>query len=137
MSKANRKYIIALSICFTGLILLQWLSPKPINWKLSYMKKDKIPYGTSALNDVLQEIFPGQKISTQNVPIYNALNGNEINNCNYIIINQTFQPDKLDTRELLNFVGKGNFQSINNNAEGKFELDPLLKCDLVSKDTIK
>ena len=130
MSKANRKYIIALSICFTGLILLQWLSPKPINWKLSYMKKDKIPYGTSALNDVLQEIFPGQKISTQNVPIYNALNGNEINNCNYIIINQTFQPDKLDTRELLNFVGKGNSVFIAANYfSGKFADTLKIKTD--------
>ena len=130
MSKANRKYIIALSICFIGLILLQWLSPKPINWKLSYMKKDKIPYGTSALNDALPSIFPAQKISTQNVPIYNALKGNEINNCNYIFINQTFQPDKLDTRELLNFVGKGNSVFIAANYfSGKFADTLKIKTD--------
>ncbi len=44
---------------------------------------------------------------------------------------------KIPEGQAIYFVGKGNFQSINNNAEGKFELDPLVKCDLVSKDTIK
>jgi len=108
MSKGNRRYIIILTICFVGLILLQVLSPKPIDWRLSYMKKDKVPYGTSALHDALSGIFPVQSINIKNVPVYNSLKGNEINNCNYIFINQSFSPDKLDTRELLNFVGRGN-----------------------------
>ncbi len=108
MSKGNRRYIIILTICFVGLILLQVLSPKPIDWRLSYMKKDKVPYGTSALHDALSGIFPGQSINIMNVPVYNSLKGNEINNSNYIFINQSFSPDKLDTRELLNFVGRGN-----------------------------
>ncbi len=108
MFKGNRRYIIILTICFTALILLQILSPKPIDWRLSYMKKDKIPYGTSALHDALPGIFPAQTIRNQNVPVYNSIKGNEANNCNYIFINQSFAPDKLDTRELLNFVKRGN-----------------------------
>ncbi len=111
MFKGNRKYIIVLTLCFVALILLQLLAPKPIDWRLSYMQNDKRPFGTSALSEALPALFSEQTISTKNVPLYNALKGNEINNnnnSNYIIINQNFNPDKLDTRELLNFISRGN-----------------------------
>lgn len=108
MFKGNRKYIVFLAICFTALIVLQLLSPKPINWNLSYMKRDKIPYGTSALSSVLPALFPAQQITDKQVPAYNSLKGISEINRNYIFINQSFEPDKLDTRELLRFVEKGN-----------------------------
>jgi hypothetical protein len=108
MFKGNKKYIFILTLCFTVLILLQVLTPKPLNWNPSYMKKDKVPFGTFALYEALPGIFPGQTISAETFPIYNSLVGKEIAHSNYIIINNTFQPDKLDTRELLAFARKGN-----------------------------
>ena len=108
MFKGNKKYIFILSLCFTGLILLQVLAPKPINWNQTFMKKDNIPFGTSALFDALPGIFPGQKINSETFPIYNTLNEKGLTHCNYIIINNAFQPDKLDTRELLEFAKNGN-----------------------------
>jgi hypothetical protein len=108
MFKGNRKYIFILGVCFTFLVLLQVLAPKPIKWMPSYMKKDRIPFGTSALYEVLPSIFPGQTISTSTFPIYNTLSEGEKIHCNYIIINSTFEPDKLDSRELLQFLEQGN-----------------------------
>ena len=108
MKRGNRKYIVALFICFVTLILLQELAPKPIDWKLSYLKKDNIPFGTSALSKTLTTLFPSQIITTIDAPIYNSLKSKELDKCNYIFINQSFEPDKLDTRELLKFVEKGN-----------------------------
>lgn len=108
MFKGNLKYIVILSLCFIALILLQILAPKPIKWNLSYLQKDDIPFGTSALNEALPAVFPAQTIATKYTPIYNVLFGNKICNCNYIIINQSFEPDKLDTRELLDFIYRGN-----------------------------
>lgn len=114
MFKGNKKYIFVLTICFTALILLQLMIPTPINWNQTFMKKDKIPFGTSALFEVLPNIFPGQEISTETVPLYNALNKKnfstplEKKNSNYIIINSAFKPDKLDSRELLTFINEGN-----------------------------
>jgi len=117
--KGNRKYIFFLAICFTLLIALQVLSPKAINWKLSYSSRDKIPYGTFALYSVLEDIFPGQTIENKTFPLYNILNKTEFQHSNYIIINQKFEPDSLDTRELLRFVKQGNsvFISANNFSE--------------------
>ena len=114
MFKGNKKYIFIVSLCFIGLILLQVLAPKPINWNQTFMKKDNIPFGTSALYDILPSIFPGQEISTETFPIYNVLTDEdfsaspEMTKRNYIIINNAFEPDKLDTRELLEFVENGN-----------------------------
>jgi hypothetical protein len=108
MFKGNRKYIFFLVLCFTGLLFLQIAAPKPINWNLSYAKKDKIPFGTSALHDVLPALFPDQLINDEKLPLYNSLSGRGFQNSNYIIINQSFEPDKLDSRELLNYVKRGN-----------------------------
>ncbi len=108
MLKGNRKYIFFLVICLSVLILLQIITPKPINWNLSYMKKDKNPYGTSALYELLPFVFPHSKIEDAKVPLYNSLNNAHLKNTNYIIINDQFDPDKLDVRELLNFVKQGN-----------------------------
>ena len=108
MFKGNKKYLFFLTLCFGGLIFLQIAAPKPINWNLSYTKKDKIPFGTSAVYDALPRLFPNQLINDEKLPLYNSLNGRGFQNSNYIIINQVFEPDKLDSRELLDYVKKGN-----------------------------
>ncbi len=130
MFKGSKKYIFFLAVCFTGLILLQYLSPKPINWQLSYIKNAKIPFGTSALYDVLPAIFPSAQIANGELPIYNMLNNIDIENHNYIIINNVFKPDTLDTRELLKFAARGNNVFIAANSfEGKFADSLKLKTD--------
>lgn len=121
MFKGNKKYIFILVLCFAGLILLQIFAPKPIKWHQTFMKKDKIPFGMSALFDATPSIFPGQEISTESLPIYNVLNDKGVTHSNYIIINNAFQPDKLDTRELLAFAENGNSVFIASNYfSGKF-----------------
>lgn len=117
-------------MCFTLLIVLQWLSPKPINWNLSYIKKDKIPFGTSALYEALPTLFPSQTITNASLPIYNILDQQGIHNHNYIIINNVFKPDTLDTRELLKFAAEGNTVFVAANYfDGKFADSLKLETD--------
>lgn len=130
MFKANKKYMIVLAVSFTALILLQLYSPKPINWSLSYVKNAKIPYGTSALYKMLKDIFPNQTITDAKLPAYNILKDANYNNHNYIIINTIFEPDTLDTRELLKFAAHGNTIFIAANYfSGKFADTLKLKTD--------
>ncbi|HEX8516721.1 MAG TPA: DUF4350 domain-containing protein [Bacteroidia bacterium] len=120
MNKQNRKYIIILTLCFTALITIQFLAPKPVSWKPSYTKKDKIPFGTSALYDMLPVLFEGQTIIDKTMPLYNSMNI-EGKGYNYIFINNEFSPDTLDLRELNVFVENGNSVFIAANSfEGKF-----------------
>lgn len=130
MFKGNKKYFFILTICFTALILLQILTPKPINWKQTYFKKDKIPFGTAALYEALPGIFPGQEISSETFPLYNTLYEKGLTNRNYIIINSAFEPDKLDSRELLAFVEDGNTVFVAANYfSGKFADTLKIKTD--------
>ncbi|MES2591529.1 MAG: DUF4350 domain-containing protein [Bacteroidota bacterium] len=130
MLKGNKKYTLFLAIAFIALILLQIYAPKPINWAISYTKKEKIPYGTSALYTILPDLFKGQTIVNTSLPLYNTLSNVDIENHNYIIINNTFDPDTLDTRELLKFIANGNTAFISaNNFKGKFADTMKLKTD--------
>lgn len=130
MFKGNKKYIFILAACFSVLIVIQLITPKPIDWKLSYMQKDKIPFGTSALYDLLADLFPGQEIRTEKYPIYNALVDTEPVHSNYIIINETFESDDLDARELLEYAHRGNTVFIAANYfSGKFADTLKLKTD--------
>lgn len=130
MFKGNRKYMFVLGLCFTALIILQLISPKPINWRPSYQQKETIPYGTSALSSILPGLFPGQTISTSNTPAFNTFGDGAQQHGNYLVINQTFEPDKLDSRELLKFISEGNNAFIAANYFGGPFADTLkLKTD--------
>ncbi|MBL7890930.1 MAG: DUF4350 domain-containing protein [Bacteroidia bacterium] len=128
MLKGNKKYIFFLSLCFVILITLQIIAPKPINWNPTYLKKDKNPFGTSALFELLSSLF--NDISETKGTIYTTLNNSSKKECSYIIINEGFSPDELDTRELLNFVKNGNNAFIAANYfSGKFADTLDLKTD--------
>jgi hypothetical protein len=126
MLKGNRKYLFFLIICLVVLVILQIVAPQPVNWKISYRKKEKIPYGTSALYEMLPFLFPHSSIRDTDLPIYNSLSTNDYNKTNYIIINKVFEPDMLDIRELLDFVRKGNTVFIASNYVSE-ELQDTLK----------
>lgn len=130
MLKGNKKYIFFLTVCFTVLVVIQVYTPKPINWTLTFTKKDKIPFGTSALYSMLPEVFPGQTLKTSETPIYNTFKNTTYTGHNYIIINNVFEPDTLDTRELLKFASRGNTVFIAaNHFGGKFADSLKLRVD--------
>lgn len=108
MFKGNRKYVILLVVFFTILIVVQYNRPRPIDWRQSYSMDDKVPYGTYALHEMIGELFPGKKVTTSTMPVYNVLSDSANGNGNYIFIAGDFSPDKLDTRSLLQFVASGN-----------------------------
>ena len=106
--KKYSKFIIFFLLTFLLFIIVRITEPKGIDWSLSFSKDDKIPYGSYILYQVLPELFPNENIKVSQYPIYNILKDKGYSNSNYIFINNTFAPDKLDTKELLNYVSEGN-----------------------------
>lgn len=108
--KKNLKFVLPLIILLTVLVVIKFIQPKKLNWEESFSSGDKIPFGCYVLYDILPELFPGNsaKIKNANFPIYNILKNNYYSNTNYIIINNRFQPDRLDIQYLLDFVYDGN-----------------------------
>lgn len=89
--------------------LFEYYRPKPIDWTPTYSNKDKIPFGTKAVYELLPTIFGNKEVVSLRLPIYNHLIERKSLPCsNYIFVCQDFQIDKNDRVQLLKYVEKGN-----------------------------
>ena len=103
-----RKYLIIGSILLVGYLLAQYFSPKPTDWKQTYLAKDKIPFGTYILHQQLTDIFPGAKVKTVQTAIYNTLQAKPVGPSNYLLIAGTVKVDALDYSEMVKYMQAGN-----------------------------
>ncbi|GGK87095.1 DUF4350 domain-containing protein [Rufibacter glacialis] len=108
--KGYRFYALLLGVLFTGFVVVEYYRPKPIDWKETFSNKDKIPYGTYVLFDLLPDLFPGQPVTPVRLPVMNQVEeeASQKQPTNYVFVNASFRVDSLDLRALLTFVGKGN-----------------------------
>jgi hypothetical protein len=101
-------YLIALGVVIVVLVLLIPGDTKT-DWKETYSKEDKIPYGTYILYHQLKELFPGKPIETGSESLYTHLQEEDsADSSDLIIINDYFQPDEYEVSRLLDFVRAGN-----------------------------
>ncbi|RDV14198.1 DUF4350 domain-containing protein [Pontibacter diazotrophicus] len=105
--KGYRRYIALIVVLFGALVMLDYFRPKPVDWSQTFSRKDKIPYGTYALYELLPEMFEGEPVQSVREPIYNHLQDSTLGG-NYIFVNKFFAVDSLDTNLLLDFVQRGN-----------------------------
>jgi hypothetical protein len=127
--KKEWKYIALLSGIFIVLVLVELNKPKPVDWRHTFSKRDKIPYGNYVLGEMIADIFGEGNVSVSNKTIYETVGRNadstnfiyteeQPGRANYIFINDRFSPDKLDTEMLLQFVANGNSVFV---AAGRFQ----------------
>jgi len=72
-----RWYLLGLLALFGGYVALEYYRPKPLDWSPSLSSKDKIPYGTYALFDVLPQVLASDSVASVRQPIFNQLLGSE------------------------------------------------------------
>ena len=138
--KKYSKFIIFFLFTFLLFIIVRITEPRGIDWSLSFSKDDKIPYGSYILYNVLPEVFPNENIQISQYPVYNILKDKDYTNSDYIFINNTFAPDELDTKELLNYVSEGNNVFIAANfIRGKLSdtLKVVTNLSYIGNDSIK
>ena len=140
--KGDRKYFILLACVFILLVVVEYNSPKPVNWKPTFSKKDKIAYGDYVVFDYLTDIFPGKKIKTTTKGLYNTLSNEDKPFDNYIIIADEFEPDTLDLDYLCNYVKAGHSAFISADYFGeafadslKFSFKREYNLDAIGKDS--
>lgn len=122
--RSDKLYFATIAIIFVLCVVALTLAPQPVDWSSSFSRKDKIPYGTFVLFDILKYIFPENEVREVNTPIYNALDDSS-QWTNLIIINEDFQPDELDTEQLLATVRGGSNAFIAAQSFGKPFSDSL------------
>ena len=121
----NLKFIIPVTVIFIVMVLVKMFTPEPTDWKPSYSKNDKIPYGSFLLYEILPDLFAGSNIETTNLPFYNITRERKIENKNIVIICSGFEPDELDAKVLWDLLQKGNDIFIAANSFGKHITDSL------------
>ncbi|PSR54277.1 DUF4350 domain-containing protein [Adhaeribacter arboris] len=103
-----RMSLALLAVLFATLVAVEYYQPKPVDWRQSFANKDKIPYGTYVLYQLLPDLFRNQDITTVRQPILNHLEETPVRHTNYIFINDEFVLDSLDQQALLAHVARGN-----------------------------
>lgn len=89
-------------------LVAQYYKPKPTDWKETYEKEDKIPFGTYVLYQELGSIFPNSKIRPSRLPVYNTLKDKGFSRTNYLFVAGEVSMDEYDYQELVKFMEKGN-----------------------------
>lgn len=101
-------YWIVLGILLLAYVLIEFFRPRPTDWTPTYVRTDKIPYGTYALYELMADVFPDEPVEAVRMPVYNVLEDSLNTRGNYIFINREFSPDPTDLHRLLDFAAAGN-----------------------------
>ncbi|MGI4738969.1 MAG: DUF4350 domain-containing protein [Janthinobacterium lividum] len=92
-----RWYLLGILVLFGGYVALEYYRPKPLDWSPTLSSKDKIPYGTYALFDVLPQVLGTDSVASVRLPIFNQLLGsNEPQLHSGRPTNVTFADDSVD-----------------------------------------
>jgi hypothetical protein len=106
VKKSNNKYLYFLGGTILLFLLVNLFSPKQFNWTPTFSSRDKNPFGSFVLNDLLADIFPIQEIVNNNLTFYEAADSiNTDHNIIAIAIQMSLEGE--DTKALLNMVDAG------------------------------
>jgi hypothetical protein len=117
-------YLACLVALFGVYVVVDYYRPKPVDRTPTFINRDKIPYGTYALYDLLPELL-NDSIRTIRTPILNQVeaweerfydaeaDSAELSTTSqsarsYLFIQPNFRLDSLDCSALLRFVARGN-----------------------------
>lgn len=120
----DRKYYYFLAGILALLVLVELVTPKPVDWSFTLHHRDKIPYGTFVLHDLIEELFPDQQIRTSYQTFYESNHQDSLTS-NVLIIANTFSPDQLDSEDLLEAVADGRQALISANYFSGYFADTL------------
>ncbi|MCB2407563.1 DUF4350 domain-containing protein [Hymenobacter lucidus] len=74
-----RWYLLGLVLLFGAYVAAEYYRPKPLDWRPTFENKDKIPYGTYVLYQVLPDVLgvAARDVRPVRVPVYSQLEGEE------------------------------------------------------------
>jgi len=156
MNRTLKIYLFFLFVLIAGVIYIDAVRPKPVDWTPTYNLKDKIPYGLLIFDEQAPSLLPHNKIEkiSETIyehfePLYNydtlvddyKVKGMVMHICdNYLI-------DDESSKELFYFVGHGNtaFLSVQNlpkiftdslklKTDSQFDYKNKIDCWLVNKE---
>lgn len=107
MDKKLKIYIGLLVFIILGIVYIESVKPKEINWFPSYAAKHKIPYGTYVLHKEMPSLFPKKEIKEVYQNPYTFLK-DSTNTGTYFFVDNALNFGEDEFNELLHFVDRGN-----------------------------
>ncbi len=104
--KRETKYMTILGAVMFLFVLMQLFGPKPLNWTPTFSPKDKNPFGSFVMRQLMGTFFKDKEIVTNNLTFYELEDSIQANE-NILSISTGFDPDVEATKVLLNKVGEG------------------------------
>lgn len=106
--KGFKTYIIGCAVLIVVYLLAQYYKPKPTDWTATYLKEDKIPFGSYLLHEEIGELFPGTAVKVSKAPVYNTLKNQHYQHAAYLFVAGEMRLDSLDCAALVQFMEQGN-----------------------------
>lgn len=156
MNRTIKIYLFFLFVLLAGVLYIDAVRPKPVDWNPTYNLKDKIPYGLSIFNEQMPGLLPNNNIKKISETVYEhfeplydydslvkdyKVKGTVLHICdNYLIDDQS-------SKELFYFVGHGNTaflsvqnlpkiftDSLNLKTDSDFDYKNRISCWLTNKN---
>ena len=100
MRKERLLYIL-LGVLFVTYVVVEYYSPKPIDWTVTFAEKDKNPYGGFILYERMDDIFPEKSVSFHT--LYESKDSSE----HLLILTTNFDPSAADIEAMFNILDQG------------------------------
>ncbi len=100
MRKEKLLYII-LGVLFVTYVVVEYYSPKPLDWTVTFAQNDKNPYGSYILYDRLDDFFQDKAVSFQT--LYEAMD----EEAHLLIFATNFAPSDADIEAIYNILDQG------------------------------
>ncbi|PPK95005.1 uncharacterized protein DUF4350 [Nonlabens xylanidelens] len=108
MDKKSKIYLYIIFGVVAILLFLELITPQPLSWEESYTSGDKIPFGAYILYDQLDDLFEDDVESIKIDPVSFLKEHEDVENANYIFINNYLGFDRTELRYLMEFAERGN-----------------------------
>lgn len=120
----DKKYVVFLVIVVALYVFYEMQKPKQLNWTTTYHENHSIPFGASATQDLMKDLFDNQALTSAYKTIYELVNEDSITD-NIFIVAEGVGMDKNDVKALLSFVDAGGTAMISAKNMGGELLDTL------------
>lgn len=132
MNNTIKIYIVFLILLLAGIIYIDAVKPKPINWFPSYDVTDKAPFGLYVFDNESSALLKQNKIQKVIKTLYEFFNGkNALVDVDYgysgtiFSVSENYNLDNKSNNELFDFVGDGNTVFISSKNFPKILMDSL------------
>jgi hypothetical protein len=105
------KYTIYAIVILGLLVLLEYLTPKQVNWMKTFNVEHKIPYGLYVFSNSLERMFPESVIYRPDSSAYEVFKDEDYSSmlgANYIYVRDNFDLDRESFDEILDWTSRGN-----------------------------